>query len=510
MQQRRYQIAAFLATIFFVSAAFVAGWTTFWAVERLPYELPFFSDLNAISPEVAAEVATEEAEDEMALFWEAMTLLDEHYYNQEELPRDDEITHAAVEGVIDATGDPHSGFLDPERTRIVETSLEGEFEGIGATVEMSEEGLVIVSPFPDTPAENAGLRPGDLVVEVDGTPTQGLDVSEAVAMVRGPEGSTVNLKVRRQGHPELLDFNVTRGTIVIPIVSTQLLEPQGIPPIGYIRLHDFGGRSVEQFTEGVQSLLDQGAERLIVDLRSNPGGFLQAAVDITSQFISEGIILSERGSNGRDNVYQAEGGGIATDVPLVVLINQGSASASEIFAGAIRDTGRGTLIGETTFGKGSVQVTRTLSDGSSLRITIARWFTPDGTAIHEVGVEPDIPVAWDFTKRTYLEDIGVPVDVVEEGLLVVEPYPNSPATEAGLQEGDIIVEVDRIPTRDITAGDVIPLGQGPEGSEARLTVQRPGVDEPLTFTIPRTYVDTLSQGDPQLEAAIEFFRQQQQ
>ncbi|MGH2543619.1 MAG: S41 family peptidase, partial [Ardenticatenaceae bacterium] len=205
--------------------------------------------------------------------------------------------------------------------------------------------------------------------------------------------------------------------------------------------------------------------------------------------------------------HRAQAGGVAVDVPLVVLINEGSASASEIFAGAIQDTGRGTLIGTTTFGKGSVQVTRSLSDGSSLRITIAHWFTPDGTAIHEVGVEPDIPVEWDWNKRTYLEDIGLPVDLTEEGLVVAEPYPNTPAADAGLQPGDVIAEVDGISTLNMPIGDVVTLGRGPQDSDAHLVVRRPGAPEALTLTIPRSYPDTLSNGDPQLEAAIQFFRE---
>ncbi|MGH2542098.1 MAG: S41 family peptidase, partial [Ardenticatenaceae bacterium] len=283
--QTFYVIAA-LFVLLLILGAFGVGWGSFWAVERLSIPLPFLdtagSGGTALAPATAAGAGA--TEQEMALFWEAMKLLDENYYSQEELPQGTDLTYAAIEGVVRATDDPHTGFMDPERTEIVESSLEGEFEGIGATVEMSEEGLVIVSPFPDTPAENAGLRPGDLVVEVDGEPTIGMTIEEAVARVRGPEGTAVHLTVRRAGVDELLEFEVTRGTIVIPIVESRLLTPQGtgapFGPIGYIRLNDFGGRSVQQFTEGVRALLDQGAERLIVDLRSNPGGYLQAAVDI--------------------------------------------------------------------------------------------------------------------------------------------------------------------------------------------------------------------------------------
>ncbi len=496
------------AFLFLLLAAFGGGWGAFWVAERLPFDLPFVGVRPGLSPATAAAEGEAAAADEMAVFWEAMQLLDEHFYSQEELPQNDQVTYAAIEGVIAATGDPHTGFMDPERARIVESSLEGEFEGIGATVEMSDEGLVIVSPFPETPAEQAGLLPGDLVIEVDGNPTIGLDIMEAVAMVRGPEGSVVRLTVRREGTPELLQFEVTRGTIVVPIVETRLLTLEGAAPIGYLRLNDFGGNSVPQFREGLQSLLDQGAQRMIVDLRFNPGGYLQASVEITSEFIADGVILSEKGSNGRDTVHEATAGGIATEIPLVVLINEGSASASEIFAGAIRDTGRGTLIGTTTFGKGSVQITRDLSDRSSMRITVARWFTPSGSAIHEVGIEPDIVVEWDPTTRLFLEDIAVAADVTPEGLTVMPLYPSSPAVAAGLQAGDVIVAVDGIDTRTAVGPDLVQLGRGPQGSNATLTVQRPGGAEPLTLVVPRSYVDTLSNGDPQLQAAIDFFLSQ--
>lgn len=391
-----YGLVLFLSTLFLIVAAFGAGWGANLLLRRFDVGLPI-PDLAIPSDETVPSGTGEEGEavatdGDMAVFWEAMALLDENFYAQDEVPQGNDLTYAAVEGVIEATGDPHTGFMDPEQARMVEESLQGSFEGIGAQVEMTDEGLTIVAPFPNTPAEAAGLQPGDLVVEVDGTPTAGMTANEAIALVRGPQGTEVHLTVRRAGSEELLEFDVMRDTIVIPITESRMIEEEGVPPIGYLRLNDFGGRATQQFTADLQALLDQGAERLIVDLRNNPGGFLDASVEITSQFIDEGLILTEKGSNGRDIEHPAERGGIALDIPLVVLVNEGSASASEIFAGAIQDSGRGTLIGTTTFGKGSVQITRDLSDGSSMRVTIARWFTPSGDAIHEVGITPDVVV----------------------------------------------------------------------------------------------------------------------
>jgi carboxyl-terminal processing protease len=274
---RGYRIALILSTLFLVVAAFGAGWVGSWLLQRadVGLTLPGGQRIGAAAP---APAAGEPLDGEFSLFWEAMGLLDAHFYAQESLPQGPELTYAAVEGIVQATGDPHTSFMDPERAEMVAESLEGEFEGIGAAVEMTEQGLVIVTPFPGTPADQAGLLPGDLVVEVDGTFTQGLDVMEAVSMVRGPEGTQVTLMVRREGVPDLLSFEITRARVVTPTVETQMIEEEGMPAIGYIRLFDFGGHSVEQFNAALQELLDQGAERLIVDLRNNSGGYLRASV----------------------------------------------------------------------------------------------------------------------------------------------------------------------------------------------------------------------------------------
>lgn len=367
---------------------FGGGWMSSWAIQRARVSLPFI-DAPLIAPSTAASIGEEGTD--MTLFWEAMALLDENYYSPDELPRGSELTYAAIDGVVAATEDPHTGFMDPEAASAMAEQLNGEFQGIGTEVDMSDEGLVIVSPYPESPAEKAGLKPADLVLEVDGVPTKGMTAQEASSRVRGPAGTTVRLLIHREG-VENFEVEITRARIVIPIVESHLIEPEGGPRIGYIRLYDFGGRASEQFKTSLQGLLDQGAESIIFDLRNNPGGYLTAAVDITSQFVDKGLVLSEKGSNGRDIQHPAEAEGIALDIPLVVLVNEGSASASEIVAGALQDDKRATLIGVTTFGKGSVQVTHNLSDGSSIRVTIARWFTPSGRAIHEVGIEPDVRI----------------------------------------------------------------------------------------------------------------------
>lgn len=398
MRQSRsgWVLPLFLSFLLLVGVAFGAGWGAHWLLGRMnvPLPLPSLTLPGGYRLQPAPQAATAAAaeESDLSLFWEAMALLDENFYAQEELPRDEALPYAAIEGVIDATGDPHSSFLDPASASEFQQDLEGEFEGIGARVDMSEAGLVIVSPFPGTPAAEAGLRPGDVVVEIDGQPTQGMDLEEAVSLVRGQQGTVVNLTVRREGTPDLLVFDITRANVVVPIVETRMIEEAGLPPIGYLRLTDFGRNSAAQVERGLEELMEQGAERLILDLRYNPGGLLDAAVSISSEFIGEGMILTERTSTDREIRHPAQAGGVALEIPLVLLVNEGSASASEILAGAIKDTGRGTLIGTTTFGKGSVQRLHILSDDSLLRLTVARWFTPAGNAIHEVGIEPDIVI----------------------------------------------------------------------------------------------------------------------
>jgi carboxyl-terminal processing protease len=395
-----YFFGSMVAVIIFTAGAFGAGWVAPTLLERAGMDLALptipLPGVGTFAPRTATLAAPQPQNDtDLALFWEAMALLDEHYYGQEELPQGDDVTYSAIEGLILSTGDPHSGFLSPEDAAEFSADLSGEFEGIGARVDVNEEGLVIVAPFPGTPASEAGLLPGDLVLEIDGVPTQGMTLEEGVSLVRGERGSTVTLLVRRDGQADLMTFEIVRDTIVVPMVTSRLIEEEGAPTIGYVQLAEFSANASGQFEDALREVQNEGAEYLIIDMRFNPGGLLTTAVDVTSQFIDTGNILTERMANGSMVEHPARRGGVALDIPIVVLVNGGSASASEIFAGAIKDTGRGTLIGETAFGKGSVQRLHTLSDESLLRITVARWFTPNGEAIHEIGIQPDVVVAID-------------------------------------------------------------------------------------------------------------------
>ncbi|GAP64412.1 carboxyl-terminal processing protease [Ardenticatena maritima] len=331
--------------------------------------------------------------EDLKVFWEALGLLREHFYG--ELPPEEEITYAAIRGVLQTTGDQFTTFVNPEHAKMLEEDIQGEFEGIGATVRMNADNLLeIVAPIPNSPAEAAGLRPGDVVLAVDGQSIRGLTLMEAVALIRGPRGSSVTLTIQRDGG-EPFDVTIVRDRIEIPTVEARLIESETHPPVGYVKLNEFNAKATDQLRAAIQDLRDQGAQGFIFDLRNNPGGLLSQAIRVSSQFLPEdSLVLIERGKFGEEE-HRAVAGGIWVEGPLVVLVNNGSASASEIVAGALQDHQRAPLVGETTFGKGSVQAPYTLSDGSSLRVTIARWFTPNGRAIHGEGITPDI-----FVERT--------------------------------------------------------------------------------------------------------------
>lgn len=385
MTSRRNPTCLVQALLFALFAAllvvggFVAGWVGYDQLFRL----------IGMAPPV--NVPQDKRDDvDLEVFWEAVQLLHDHFYG--EPPQGRDLTYAAIRGVLRALNDPFTSFVEPEMARIFEEDMQGEFEGIGATVRMNEDGeLVIVAPIEGSPAEAAGLRPGDIVLEVDGKRLKGMTLLEAVSLIRGPRGTRVRLKILRAGQ-EPFEVEIVRDRIEIPTVSARLIEEPGKPKLGYLKLNDFNARATRQVREELQAFRDQGVEGLIFDLRNNPGGLLTTSIEVASQFLEEGsVVLIERGKDGEE-VHRARSGGLWLDKPLVVLVDAGSASASEIVAGAIQDHKRGVLVGTTTFGKGSVQSPHTLSDGSSLRVTIAHWFTPNGRQIHNQGITPDVVV----------------------------------------------------------------------------------------------------------------------
>jgi carboxyl-terminal processing protease len=320
-------------------------------------------------------------------FWEAWDIVHAKYVVQ---PLDDTaLMRGAINGMIRALDDPHSSYMDPLEYEFFQTDLGGELEGIGAMVEQAGDYVRIVSPLPGSPAEAAGLRPNDLIIKVDDTDITGMDYLNVVKMVRGPAGSTVHLTIQREGESRFLEFDIVRARITIPSVESRMLDGN----VAYLKINDFGEKTTGELKSQLRDLLAQNPAGLVLDLRGNPGGYLDTGIEVASQFIGEGVIVREKFGDGREKSFNAIPGGLATDIPLVVLINEGSASASEIVAGAIQDTGRGTVVGETSYGKGSVQTLESLSgDNGVVRVTVARWFTPEGRSIHRQGITPDVTV----------------------------------------------------------------------------------------------------------------------
>ena len=363
------------------------------------------------TPPHPAQLTTEEDIDKFKVFWEAWSIVQEEFYG--DIPTEDERVYGAIRGMVNTFGDQNTAFIDPNRASLLKEDASGSFEGIGAAVQLDELGrLIIAEPFAGRPAAEAGLLRGDVVLEVDGNPLRGLSLYESVLLIRGPAGTSVALKVLRKGEPEPLEIEVVRAKIEIEVVEAKLLEGN----IGYVKLSEFSSGASSKLNKAIASLRQQGAEKLVLDLRDDPGGYLSESVAVTSLFLKEGVVVREkRKGNQEEQVYEASGPHIAADLPLVVLINRGSASASEIVAGALKDHQRATLIGEQSFGKGTVQLPHTLSDGSELRVTIAKWYTPNGNLIHKEGIVPDIVV--ERTQEDFLEGRDPQLDRALEYLL---------------------------------------------------------------------------------------------
>ncbi len=377
---------AILVTIV-VGAAFLTGFGTGGMVAPiLPGSAIVVSAKYPLPP--APDAPPVGLEEKFELFWETWGVLERIFYG--EIPDAEQVTYGAINGVIRTLGDEHTVFIDPQHAAILKSDTSGSFEGIGTTVRMDSNGfLIVIHPFEGQPAAKAGLKPGDIILQVDDTPITNMNILEAISLIRGPVDSTVRLLVQREGEPEPFEVSVVRQKIDIPIIEAKIVEDT---EIAYIRLTDFNIQATDKLKEALKETLKEKPKGLVFDLRNNRGGYLHIAVEVASQFIDEGTILVERDKEGEETKFDAQPGGLALDIPMVVLVNGGTASASEIVAGAIRDKGRAILIGQETFGKGSVQLPHTLSDGSELRITIAHWFTPNGTELQGQGLIPDIEV----------------------------------------------------------------------------------------------------------------------
>lgn len=326
---------------------------------------------------------------EFEVFWEVWRLVQSNFVDREVL-EPDRLTYGAINGLIRALGDEgHTRFLTPDEAQRQQTDISGKFSGIGASVGVRDGLPVIIAPFDGSPADQAGVKAGDIIIEVDREDVTTMPLNDIIDRIRGEEGTEVVLTVFRPDTNESLDISIIRGEINIPAATWSMVPST---EVALIRLSQFSANLNEELVAAIQEAEAAGAKQLILDVRNNPGGLLDQAIRVTSQFLEDGNVLLQEDAEGNREEFEVKPGGIATEIPLVVLINRGSASSSEIFAGAIQDQARGTVVGETTFGTGTVLKPYQLSNGSALLLGTSQWLTPEGRLIRKQGIEPDVLV----------------------------------------------------------------------------------------------------------------------
>ncbi len=332
------------------------------------------------------------------LFWEVWDAIEKYYVDRDKLS-EKKMFYGALRGLVASLGDPYTVFMDPKIAQDFSADLAGTFEGIGAEIGIKNDVLTIIAPLPDMPAEKAGLKAGDKVYAISGESTVGLSIDGAVSRIRGPKNTEVTLSIARDGLDELLDITIVRGTIIVKSIRTDFRQDSNI---FILKITNFNNDTESLFNSAVKEILEINPQGIILDLRNNPGGYLDTAIEIASEWAEDGVIVTEKYSEEKRIEHLARGRARLKDYPTVVLVNQGSASASEIVAGALQDYDQAVIIGKKTFGKGSVQTLTNLEDGSSIKITVAKWLTPSGRSINDEGIEPDEEV--DLTLEDYNEN----------------------------------------------------------------------------------------------------------
>lgn len=361
---------------------------------------------SALPASVAQAIGVEQPPEgvDFSPVWKAWAIMDEKFVPASVPPKDASSTDPVIEGtpeqkrvygmisgLAESLGDPYTFYLPPVEQKQFQEDLSGEFTGVGMEIAIKDEQLTVVAPLKGTPAERAGIKPSDLVLEIDGNSTKGLDVTAAVNRIRGPKGSEVTLKMMREGWQEPRDIKVVRDVISMPIVETSK-KPNGV---FVIALHNFTANSPQLFREALREFVESGDSKLVLDLRGNPGGYLEAAVDMASWFLPTGkIVVTEDYAGHQANIdHRSRGYDVFNqNLRMVILVDKGSASASEILAGALKNHGKAQLVGTNTFGKGSVQELVPITENTGLKITVARWLMPNGEQIPHDGIKPDVEV----------------------------------------------------------------------------------------------------------------------
>jgi carboxyl-terminal processing protease len=407
-----------LKYILFFLIVFLFGWesSSYYIIHRTnatdsvkESEISPIAAFSSLLSAPSSQQISTEGEADLKIFWRVWRMLAEKYVD-DSLLNSQTMVYGAIKGMVSSLDDPYTVYMTPNETNEFDQNLEGKLEGIGAELTVRDQALVVVSPLKNSPAEKAGLKPGDIVYKIDGNVTSEMTLFDAIMKIRGEKGTKVVLTILRKDEKEPLEIGIVRDTVDIESVS---MEDKG-KGIFYISINQFNDNTKPEFETKVTELLLKEPKGLIIDLRNNGGGYLDSAVDVLSELIKgkkAAVTIKQRDEVDNQTMY-VSGKPQLGEVPLVVLINNGSASASEIMAGAIADHKRGILLGEKSFGKGSVQEVDKLSDGSSLRYTIAKWYTPNGKNIDKVGIEPDMKV--EMNK----EDAAKSIDTQLEAAIV--------------------------------------------------------------------------------------------
>ena len=382
----RRGMAAGMLVMFLVAVMAALVGSVFWKEEDIPEKVSEQTTQEAISDLQVKEKSGEIAD-----------ILDKYYYEKID---ESALVEGMYAGMVEGIGDPYTCYYTKDEYQSLTESTSGTYYGIGAvlTQNMETKVVTILHVYPGTPAEEAGVKDGDVIVKVGDIEGNSMELSELVKHIKGEEGTTVHLQLLREGEEDYLEFDVARRQIEVPTVQHQILEGK----VGLIQVSEFSDNTPEQFDEAIRDLQSQGMESMIVDLRDNPGGVLQSVCEMLDEILPEGTLVYTEDKYGNRSDYDSEESSL--NIPMTVLINNNSASASEIFAGAIKDYEYGTLIGTTSFGKGIVQSIIPLEDGSAVKVTMAKYFTPKGNYIHEVGIEPDIELEYEYkgdTKEPY-------------------------------------------------------------------------------------------------------------
>jgi carboxyl-terminal processing protease len=392
-------LSAVLFGLVIAGASFGAGLYVGKGSSVLASPIPLLGVADTVPPAV-----------DLGPLWKAWSILDEKFVpsSTSTVATDEEKVWGMIQGLASSYGDPYTLFFPPAESKAFEEEISGNFEGVGMEIDVKDEQLTVVSPLKGSPAEKAGMRAGDMILLINGEPSKGLTVENAVRKIRGPKGSVVVLSVVRDGKP--IEISITRDVIQVPTIETRGVTKEGeevasgtgmrSDGVFVIQLYNFSANSIFDFRTALREFIESGSHKLVLDLRGNPGGYLEAAVDMASWFLPLGkVIVREDYAGNRDpDEFRSKGYDVfGDDLKMVILINKGSASASEILAGALREHGVATIVGETSFGKGSVQELVPITAGTSLKVTVARWLTPNGVSISDQGIVPDHEVK--FTQE---------------------------------------------------------------------------------------------------------------